>query len=79
MTTYERVDDGQVVERVTPKPGGYEDTRLGVAALEGTGGWRVADQEPAAPTQEQGEGGEDAGVRDPGGARRAPGARARTR
>ncbi|MFB4294796.1 hypothetical protein ACBI99_44705 [Nonomuraea sp. ATR24] len=44
MGRYERVDEhGQVVERVHVLNGTYEDTRLGVAALEETGGWRVAE------------------------------------
>lgn len=41
MATYERVNErGQVVERVYAPDGTFEDTRLGVAALEGTG-WAV--------------------------------------
>lgn len=45
---YERVDErGEVVERVQPLAGDFEDTRLGVAVLDGTGGWRLADAEPA--------------------------------
>ena len=43
MNVYERVVDGQVVERVQPTPGDYEDTRLGVAILDGLNGWRLAD------------------------------------
>lgn len=46
MTIYERVVDGQVVERVDPVPGGYEDTRLGLSVLEGHGGWRIAGAAP---------------------------------
>lgn len=45
-TVYERVDDrGQVVERVQPVPDDYEDTRLGVAVIEGKGGWRIAPED----------------------------------
>lgn len=54
-TVYERLDDaGTVVERVQPNPGSYEDTRLGCAALEGAGGWRVADPPVSAPAAEPG-------------------------
>ncbi|MCG5220268.1 hypothetical protein [Streptosporangium sp. KLBMP 9127] len=56
MGRYERVDDeGQVLERVYAADGSYEDTRLGVAALEEKGGWRVMVQappdEPAEPPE----------------------------
>lgn len=78
MPVYERLVDGEVVERVQTVEGSHEDTRLGVASLEKTGGWRLEGTEPAA--EEQGEpsteGGED-GVRDSGGAGRAPRARSR--
>jgi hypothetical protein len=48
---YERVDEnGQVVERVQPTPGDYEDTRLGVAVLDGINGWRLAAEPQPAPT-----------------------------
>jgi hypothetical protein len=40
------VKNGEVVERVQPIPGDYEDTRLGLFALDGKGGWRVADEQP---------------------------------
>lgn len=44
MPTYERVDeDGDVVERVGVVDGSYEDTRLGLAALEDRDGWRLVD------------------------------------
>jgi hypothetical protein len=46
MPAYERVDNGEVVETVITVDGSTEDTRLGVAALEGTGGWRQAEPEP---------------------------------
>lgn len=47
---YERVDQaGQVVERVQPIAGDHEDTRLGLLALEGQGGWRVAGAETSTP------------------------------
>lgn len=56
MTVYERVDEaGVVVERVQPIEWSYEDTRLGLAALDGGRGWRVAGQEqPAEPDPEPG-------------------------
>lgn len=52
MTTYEKVVDGRVVERVTPVDGDHEDTRLGCAVLDGVDGWRIAgtetvDEQPA--------------------------------
>lgn len=47
MPVYERVDEhGQVMERVAPLAGDFEDTRLGLAVLDGAGGWRLADAEP---------------------------------
>ena len=46
MTTYERVVNGEVVERVTPIDGSHEDTRIGVLVLEGGSEWRVVGQEP---------------------------------
>lgn len=79
MPVYERVDArGQIVERVDPVPGGYEDTRLGVAALEGTNGWRVAGAEPAAeptpapqdPADPDADGGQAAAPAPPTGRRR---------
>jgi hypothetical protein len=42
MPTYERVLDGEVVERVQPIEGDYEDTRLGLLAMEDGGEWRIA-------------------------------------
>jgi hypothetical protein len=42
MPTYERILDGEVVERVTPIEGDYEDTRLGLLAMEDGGEWRIA-------------------------------------
>lgn len=55
MTVYERLDDaGTVVERVAPLEGSFEDTRLGVAALECSGGWRAADSSPAAERPKRG-------------------------
>ncbi len=50
MTTYERVVDGEVVERVTPIDGSHEDTRLGVLVLEGSSEWRVEGAQLPAPT-----------------------------
>lgn len=53
MATYERVDeDGRVVERVTTPDGSYEDTRLGVAALEGVGGWGAVVEASSEPRVE---------------------------
>ena len=46
MTTYEKVVDGHVVERVTPVEGDHEDTRLGCVVLDGVDGWRVQGTEP---------------------------------
>lgn len=54
MTTYERVVDGRVVERVTPVFGDHEDTRLGCAALDrkpGEDGWRVQGVDDVAPAE----------------------------
>jgi hypothetical protein len=42
VTTYERVVNGEVVERVTPIDGSHEDTRIGVLVLEGNSEWRLA-------------------------------------
>lgn len=55
MPIYERVGvGGRVVERVTVSDGSYEDTRLGVAVLEETGGWRaVPPQDPPAGHPEE--------------------------
>ncbi|MEV0586324.1 hypothetical protein [Nonomuraea sp. NPDC050310] len=56
MGRYERVDDaGNVVETSYAPDGTYEDTRLGLAALENANGWRVAtepapDDDPAPST-----------------------------
>lgn len=52
MPTYERVLDGRVVERVTPIEGDFEDTRLGLLAMEDGGEWRAATGEspPASPS-----------------------------
>lgn len=84
MPVYERLVDGEVAERVQTVDGSHEDTRLGVAVLEQKGGWRLEGAPPAAQeqgNQEQGEpsteGGVD-GVRDSGGAGRAPRARPRS-
>jgi hypothetical protein len=49
VTTYERVIDGEVVERVTPIDGSHEDTRLGVLVLDGGSEWRVEGAQPASP------------------------------
>lgn len=51
MPIYERRNDtGEVIERVRTVDGSLEDTRLGVAALEGRGDWvRVDETGPAAP------------------------------
>lgn len=49
INVYERVVGGQVVERVQPTPGDFEDTRLGVAVIDGLSGWRLADAEPPHP------------------------------
>lgn len=47
-TIYERLDEaGNVVERVQPVDGDYEDTRLGLAVLDGLSGWRLAEDAPA--------------------------------
>jgi hypothetical protein len=46
VTTYERVVNDEVVERVTPIDGSHEDTRIGVLVLEGGSEWRVVGQEP---------------------------------
>jgi hypothetical protein len=45
MPRYEQVTDGEVTERVSVTDGSFEDTRLGLAVLEGTGGWRLAEDE----------------------------------
>lgn len=87
MAVYERLEGGEVVERVTTVDGSHEDTRIGVAALEGDGGWRAAGQpvpppaaSAASPADEQqtepaqDEEGDD-GVRDTG----RPGRAARPR
>lgn len=43
MPLYERVDAlGEVVERVQTIDGSTHDTELGVAVIDGTGGWRLA-------------------------------------
>jgi hypothetical protein len=47
VTTYERVVDGEVVERVTPLDGSHEDTRIGCLVLEGGSDWRVEGTAPA--------------------------------
>ncbi|GAB3437467.1 hypothetical protein [Actinophytocola sediminis] len=59
MPTYERVQGGRVVERVQPLAGDYEDTRLGLLALEGEQGWRLAD-DVTRPAPEQSAGTEPA-------------------
>jgi hypothetical protein len=53
VTTYERVVDGEVVERVTPIDGSHEDTRIGVLVLEGSSEWRLAAGEPPTAAEEQ--------------------------
>lgn len=46
MGAYERVDrDGNVVERVVTVDNSHEDNRLGLAAMNGTSGWRVWDRD----------------------------------
>lgn len=53
MPTYERVLDGRVVERVTPIEGDFEDTRLGLLAMEDGSKWRIAatgETSPASPS-----------------------------
>jgi len=66
LTTYERVVDGRVVERVTPVFGDHEDTRLGVAALDrkqGEDGWRVQGVEDVVPADpDEMSGAEDQGA-----------------
>lgn len=50
--TYERVDEhGAVVERVQPIDGDYEDTRLGLLAMEEGSEWRLANAEPEPSTE----------------------------
>ena len=52
MPVYERVDaHGQVVERVQTIEGSIHDTELGVAVLDGVGGWRPAGTTPPAPAE----------------------------
>lgn len=41
--TYRYVQDGQTMETSTVPAGGYEDTRLGMEALDGDSGWQVVD------------------------------------
>lgn len=57
MTTYEKVVDGVVAERVIPIDGDYTDTLLGCMALEyqGGDGWRREGQvvEPPAEAEQQ--------------------------
>lgn len=49
MPLYERLDAlGETVERVQTIEGSTHDTILGVHALEGTGGWRLAGAAPPA-------------------------------
>jgi hypothetical protein len=52
MPIYERAIDGKVVERVQPIEGDYEDTRLGLLAMEDGSEWRAALDEtpPASPS-----------------------------
>lgn len=52
MPTYERVESGRVIERVQPLAGDYEDTRLGLLALDGREGWRVADNASQPPVDD---------------------------
>lgn len=63
MTTYEKVVDGAVVERVVPIDGDYSDTQLGLLALDYAGGdgWRREGQvveQPAEAEQQQNTGGD---------------------
>lgn len=62
MTTYEKVVDGVVVERVIPFDGDYTDTQLGLLALDYTGGdgWRREGQvvEPLAEQEQDDTGGD---------------------
>jgi hypothetical protein len=53
VTTYEKVLDGVVVERVVPVDGDYSDTQLGLLALDYTGGdgWRRQGQVIEAPAE----------------------------
>lgn len=60
--TYRCVRDGAMVEEVTVPLGGYEDTRLGVEVLDGTGGWqRVTPGAPGETPEASGDD-EDQGV-----------------
>lgn len=63
MTTYEKVVDGVVVEKVVPIDGDFTDTQLGLLALDYTGGdgWRREGQvveQPAEVEQQQDNGGD---------------------
>lgn len=51
MPTFERVEDGKVVERVITVHNSNEDNRLGVAAVDGEGGWRVVTDTPDKPAE----------------------------
>jgi hypothetical protein len=53
MSTYERVVDGRVVERVTPIEGDFEDTRLGLLAMEDGSEWRIAAVEQTSTPQKR--------------------------
>jgi len=53
MPTYERVQDGAVVERVITSDGTHEDTRIGCLALDGAGGWRQADHDVNEPADNE--------------------------
>lgn len=50
MSTYERVLDGKVVERVTPIEGDFEDTRLGLLAMEDGSAWRITAADDITPS-----------------------------
>lgn len=49
MGTYVRRKGRRVLERVITEEGSFEDTRLGLAAMEGKGGWHVEEPADAAP------------------------------
>lgn len=84
-TVYERVEHGEVAERVQPVPGDYEDTRLGLDVLKAqeqadrgelgtTPFWRIAGQEltNAVPAESTNTPAEDAGRDTPKPAKPAP-------
>jgi hypothetical protein len=55
VTTYEKVVDGVVVERVVPIDGDYTDTLLGCMALDYAGGdgWRREGQVVEQPAEQE--------------------------